>query len=70
MTTIYKKVGKNIRKRRKELGMSQEELAHKAKMDPKSIVHIEAGKRNPTLKTIKKIAGTLSISVEELLQDT
>lgn len=48
--------------------MSQEDLAEKAKMDPKSIVQIEAGKRNPTLKTIKKIASSLNAKLTEILE--
>lgn len=68
MGTIYGKLGDNIKKARRKIGMSQEELAEKAKIDPKSIVQIEAGKRNPTLKTIKKIASSLSVKLTEILK--
>ncbi len=68
MGTIYKKLGANIKKTRRKIGMSQEDLAEKAKMDPKSIVQIEAGKRNPTLKTIKKIASSLNAKLTEILE--
>lgn len=67
MGTIYGKLGENIKKSRRKMGISQEELAEKAKIDPKSIVQIEAGKRNPTLKTIRKIASSLKIKLSDLL---
>ncbi|QQG41270.1 MAG: helix-turn-helix transcriptional regulator [Candidatus Woesebacteria bacterium] len=67
MGTIYGKLGVNIKKTRRKIGISQEELAEKAKIDPKSIVQIEAGKRNPTLKTIRKIASSLKIKLGDLL---
>lgn len=68
MATFYEKVGENIRKIRKKFGMSQEKLAELSKIDPKSIVQIEAGKRNPTLKTVRKIALTLKTPTSELVK--
>lgn len=65
--SIYKDLGKNIRKLRKENNMTQEQLADKAKMDPKSVIEIEAGRRNPTLKTIKKISHALKAPARDLL---
>ncbi len=65
--SIYEDLGKNIRKHRKQNGMTQEELADKAKMDPKSVIEIEAGKRNPTIKTINKKARALRIKSKGLL---
>ena len=64
----YEKYGEVIQKLRKQKGWSQEELAEKAKLDPKSIVQIENSKRNPTLKTLQKIASALGISVSKLLE--
>jgi len=68
MGTIYQKVGENIKKYRKVQRLSQEELALMAKLDPKSIVKIEIGERNPTLKTIKKIASVLKVKPAELFE--
>lgn len=67
MATIYKKIGEKIRKTRKKQGLTQEKLAELARIDPKSIIEIEGGKRNPTLKTIRKIASSLKIKPSELL---
>ncbi|MCL4417348.1 MAG: helix-turn-helix domain-containing protein [Actinobacteria bacterium] len=68
MATIYEKFGENVRKLRKERGLSQEKLAEMIKRDPRTVVAIESGKRNPTLNTIHKIAQALKISLLELLQ--
>ncbi|PIS09258.1 transcriptional regulator [Candidatus Beckwithbacteria bacterium CG10_big_fil_rev_8_21_14_0_10_34_10] len=67
MATIYKKFGQKVRKLRKQLGLSQEKLAELARIDPKSIVEIESGKRNPTLKTIRKIASALKTKPSKFL---
>lgn len=63
----YKKLGERIKELRKEKRLTQEKLAELAKVDPKSIIQIEAGKRNPTLKTINKIAQALKIPLSDLL---
>ena len=68
MGTIYKKVGDNIRKLRKGRGMSQEELAAAARIDPKSIIQIESGNRNTTVRTLWKIALALKVRPDKLLQ--
>ena len=68
MGTIYKKLGDNIRNFRKKEKITQEKLAELARIDPKSIIEIENGKRNPTLRTIKRIAVALKIKINELLK--
>lgn len=69
MATIYEKLGINIRKYRKKLGLSQEELAEKAKLDLTSVSEIESGLRNPSVKTIHKIALALNTSTKELFSN-
>ena len=68
MATIYKKIGGKIRKARKERRLTQEDLAHLARIDPKSVIEIEAGKRNPTLKTMRKIALAFKLKLEDLIE--
>lgn len=63
----YKKLGEKIRSLRKERDLTQEKLAELAKVDPKSIISIETGKRNPTLKTLNKLAKALKTSSNKLL---
>lgn len=64
----YSKYGEIIRKIRKQKDLTQEKLSEKAGIDPKSIIQIESGKRNPTLKTLQKIASALKISLSDLLK--
>lgn len=68
MATIYEKFGEKVRKLRKDRDLSQEALAELIKRDPRTVVAIEAGKRNPTLNTINKIAQALKITLPELFK--
>lgn len=68
MATIYEKFGLNIRKYRKSIEMTQEKLAEVAKIDPKSIISIENGVRNPTLRTIYKLAKALKVELKDLVE--
>lgn len=43
-TTISRQIGQAIRKRRKELGLTQSELAEKAHVDRSFVIRIESGK--------------------------
>lgn len=67
MAKTPRKFGEQVRKFRKQRGVTQEALADLAKLDPKSVVQIEAGRRNPTLRTINKIARVLRVKPSELL---
>ena len=64
---IYEDFGTKVKQLRKQAGLSQEDLAELIKRDPRTIVAIEAGKRNPTLNTIYKLAKALKVSVGQLL---
>ena len=55
-----------IRERRKELGLSQEELAKKCGVSRQTINAIENNKYNPTLSLAFSLARELSIKVDEL----
>lgn len=67
MAIIYKKFGEKVRELRKEKGLSQEQFAEKINRDPRTVIAIESGKRNPTLNTINKIAKALGVNIKELL---
>lgn len=61
-------LSRNLQKLRKTKGLSQEKLARMADVANNTIIKIEAGKnQNPTLDTLKKIAKTLEVSVDELV---
>lgn len=59
-------IGVIIRKRRKELKMTQERLGDLVNLTPKYIQYIESGLRNPSLKTLNKIAKALETKIRDL----
>jgi transcriptional regulator with XRE-family HTH domain len=63
----YSKYGEIIRRLRKQKDLSQEGLAERAHVDPKTVIQIESGQRNPTLKTLQKIASALKVGLKELI---
>ena len=61
-------IGERIKQRRMELGMSQEELAHKLGYKSRSFINkIELGGQNLTQKRIKKIADALDTTPEYIM---
>ena len=64
----YRRIGEKIKYLRREKNLTQEKLAELAKIDPKSVVDIEAGKRNATIKTLTKLASALKISISDILE--
>jgi transcriptional regulator with XRE-family HTH domain len=63
-----KQLGNNIRQRRTQLGLSQEQLAEKANLHRTYIGAVERGERNISLDNILAIAQALGISGSELLE--
>ncbi len=61
-------LGKRIRARREELGLSQEQLADMASMDRTYVGGIERGERNPSLKNLARLASALQLSLSKLLE--
>ena len=62
-------IGKNIRRYRKKLGLSQDKLSKLAEVAYNTVVKIESGENpNPTIDTLTKIAKALGVSVDELLK--
>jgi transcriptional regulator with XRE-family HTH domain len=60
--------GENVRKYRRLLNISQEELAHKADLHRTYIGMIERAEKNITLVNIEKIANALEVKIEDLLR--
>lgn len=59
-------VGKNIQKIRESKGISQQELAAKCNFEKSNMSRLEAGRVNPTLSTLEKVAKALDVSLAEL----
>jgi transcriptional regulator with XRE-family HTH domain len=64
------RLGRAVKRRRKEMGSSQEELAGRAGLHRTYISDIERGTRNPSLESIERIALALDISMSGLLEVT
>lgn len=62
---ILKKFGKKVRDLRKQLNLSQEELADKAGVHRTYIGMIERAEKNITLLNIEKIANALEVSIKD-----
>lgn len=66
---IQKAFGLKVQQLRKETGMSQEKFALSINMDRTYFASVETGKRNISIKNIKKIADGFNISISELFYD-
>ena len=60
-------LGNHIRQIRLSKKISQTEIAYRCGFDKSNYNTIEAGKRNPTITTLLKIASALEVSLEEIL---
>lgn len=65
----YYEIGQRIRKNRKALGLSQEELAEKIDISPTHMSHIETGNTKLSLPVLVSIAEVLEVRTDELLFD-
>jgi transcriptional regulator with XRE-family HTH domain len=65
---IEKHFGISLRKWRARRGISQHELACRAKLQRTYVSDIERGKRNASLRSIKKLADALKISLQALFR--
>lgn len=61
--------GNRIRELRCKIGLSQEKFALKIGMDRTYYASVENGKRNISIRNIKKIADGLGVSLSELFND-
>ena len=62
-------IGARIKAAREKAGMTQEDLAAALQMSPTHISVIERGVKSPKLETLVRIANTLKVSSDMLLQD-
>ena len=59
-------VGKHIQKLRELKGISQQDLAAKCNFEKSNMSRLEAGRVNPTLSTLGKVAIALDVTLAEL----
>lgn len=65
----YSDIGMRIRRRRKELKMSQEKLAEKAGIGSSHISHIETGNTKVSMRVFINIVNALDSTADEMLCD-
>jgi len=67
MAKTISTIAKNIKKHRKEKGLSQDKLSRLADVSHATIIKIESGGiQSPTIDTVQKIAKALSVGLEDL----
>ena len=68
---ILKSIGKKIRKVRLEKGLTQLDLVGRmhGDIDVTNISRIEAGRTNPTIFTLYRLADALEVPILDLLKD-
>ncbi|MGO0062361.1 helix-turn-helix domain-containing protein [Brevibacillus fluminis] len=66
MSKIAQLVGNRIRFFRKGSGLSQEQLAFKAGLNPSYLGQVERGEKSPTIDSLEKIATALDVTLEDL----
>lgn len=67
--TIQQRFGKAIRRRRRELDLSQEVLAERAELHRTYISEIERGEVNPSLEIVERLAKALDITIAKFFAD-
>lgn len=59
----------SILTQRKKNNISQRDLAKKVGLTDSAICQYELGKRNPSIPILKKIAGVLNCTVDDLIKE-
>jgi transcriptional regulator with XRE-family HTH domain len=69
MSTEKTTIAKNIKKLRKQRGLSQDKLSKLADISHNTIIKIESGAiQSPTMDTAQKIAKALGVSLDDLMK--
>ena len=64
-----KRLPRRVFELRTKAGLTQEQAAESAGVEPKYWISLEAGRANPTLATLAAVAAALDISLAELLAE-
>lgn len=60
-------IGSNLRRARERAGLTQEQLAHLARIEAASVSRYENGHFVPRMRTLDRLAAALKVRAEELL---
>jgi transcriptional regulator with XRE-family HTH domain len=67
---VRSRVGLHLQRLRREKGLSQEELAHSARVHQTYLSGVEGGKRNPSIGVLERITTALGVDIEELFRQS
>lgn len=62
-------VGANVRRLRVKRELTQEQLAHDAEIDVTYLRGIEAGRRNPSINVVGRLASILAVHLKDLFDE-
>ena len=68
--TDYEALGRRIRRKRQEKGLTQQQISAKLNLSTSFYGHIERGSRVPSVDTLVLIANELNTGVDALLRDS
>jgi transcriptional regulator with XRE-family HTH domain len=60
-------LGLAVKRRREELGLTQEQLDNNTDLHQRWISNVENGKRNPSYGSLRRLAAGLGLTVSELV---
>ena len=60
-------LGENVRKLRKEKGLTIKQLAHQCDIEESNFIRLEKGRTNATSLTLLKVSRALNINLKDLL---
>jgi transcriptional regulator with XRE-family HTH domain len=65
--TFKAALGLAVKRRREELGLTQEQIANDTELHQRWISNVETGKRNPSYASLRRLAAGLDLTASELL---
>ena len=68
MATTPNRLGMRLKRIRTARGLSQDALANKAKLTREYVNKLEAGRYDPTVSVVRRLAKALKVSVAELVE--
>jgi transcriptional regulator with XRE-family HTH domain len=68
MPCVGRDFGRNLRRARERLELTQEEVADRSGVHATEVSRMEAGKRDPRISTLERLADAVEVSPGELLR--
>jgi len=68
MSTTPKQLGQRLKRLRLAHGLSQEALATRARITREYVNKLEAGRYDPTISVVQRLAKALKVTIADLVQ--